>query len=142
MTSELRALKRAVHIMQSCGVSNFQTYIKAQVVGLKFCNAGKGIFPNISHLISDGAELRLLTYLKAEKDDDGNPLDIEITAEERNTPLTGNLKYMALRDAVMNGKATRAEALYVMTLQVHRTGAVKQYVTDYIEQLNKAEVES
>lgn len=143
-SSDLQHLKRAVLIMQACAVTNYQLYIKAQIEGLRFVktNGGSGVFPGIAALATDGAELRLLTYLKAEKDDNGDVVDLDISAEERNTPLTENGKYMTLRDKVLTGEATRLEAVYVMTLQVHRTGKVKPYVTEYMERLNAdAEVE-
>ncbi len=139
--SELQALKRAVLIMQANHVTNYQTYIKSQIAGLRFCNGGKGVFPKIPQLSTDTAENRLLEYLKAEKDDDGEIIEVNVSAEERATPLTENMKYMEFRDLILMKKATRSEALYVMNLQVHRTGKVKPYVTEYLEQMNTAEVE-
>lgn len=139
--SELSALKKAVVIMQANEVSNYQTFIKAQVAGLRFCNGGKGVFPKIQQLATDTAEHRLLEYLKSEKDENGDVIDVDVSADERATPLTENMKYMSLRDLILEGKATRSEALYVMTLQVHRTGKVKPYVTEYLDQLNQVEVQ-
>lgn len=138
-TAELDALKKAVCIMHMHGVTNYQQFIKSQVVGLRFVNDGKGIFPAITQLCTDAAETRLLNYLQSVLDENGDVVEVEVTDEEKKIPLNSNIKYLSARDRIKTGEASREDCVYVMQLQGARRGRVESYVTDYLKKLNESE---
>ncbi len=114
----------------------YKTYLQAQVLGLKFLNNGRGKFPEPSMLATDGAETRLLEYLSSDRSVTGEELEVAVSSEERNTPLSENSRYRAGRQKIKDRLATLHEALYVRTLQQLRRGEVDADVEKYIARLS------
>lgn len=112
--------------------TTIKKYLKAQVQGLKFLNDGNGAFPKPNHLSTPGAETRLLDFnreIGLEK--------IELTGEEKSTPLKYNRTYKKRYDKVKAKTASLLEALYVQECQYERTDAAQEFVINYIEELRK-----
>lgn len=125
----------AVEIMEKHNVNNYQTFLQAQVEGMRYLNGGKGLFPKVTQLDTEAAETRLLEYLTATKDDEGKVIKIALTEEDKKTPLSSNLRYLAKRDRVRNGTAKIEEAVYVKECQLQRRGRVDSYVTEFLNAL-------
>ena len=127
---------KAVDIMDQHGCSNFKTYLLSQIDGLKGINGGKGVFPSPGQLDTEAAETRLLQYLAETRDDSGATINVQLSDEDKNTPLTGNLRYLARRDRVKNGTAKLEEAVYVKLCQLHRRGTVDDYVIEFLNEIS------
>lgn len=122
---------KAVDIMERTDVK-IKVFMKAQIEGLKFVGGGQGTFPKVNQLSTDGAEQRVLEYLRTK-----NMESVELTDEERKTDLLKNKKYKRLHNRVKNGDASLIEALYVRECQLARRGETQGLVEDYIKQLKK-----
>lgn len=125
--------KKAVPIIERHKVT-YKKFIRAQIFGLKWTNNGKGQFPTPAMLSTESAETRLMEYMK-ETVRDGKLVQVNITKEERNLPLTKNHTYMASAKKVKDGIATLDETLYVQELQLIRKGQVRDWVKSHLEKL-------
>ena len=112
--------------------TTIKKFLKAQIEGLKFINEGNGAFPKPNHLSTSGAENRLLEYLRVKELE-----NVELTNEERGTPLQQNKLYKKRYEKVKGKTATLLEALYVQECQYERKNAAQEFVINYIESLRK-----
>lgn len=108
--------------------------IEAQIYAFKDMNNGKGHFPYPTQICNDSAEMRLLEYLRKDK----NLLPkIKITLEEKQTPLTQNAKYLTYLDKIRAQDASIEEAVYCQYVQLARRGEVSKVVSCYIDKAMK-----
>jgi hypothetical protein len=110
--------------------TTIKKFLKAQITGLKFANEGNGVFPKPNHLSTSGAEDRLLDYLRTKELE-----EIELTDEEKSTPLQDNKLYKKRYEKIRQKTASLFEALYVQQCQAERTEAIQEFVIEYIEEL-------
>lgn len=114
----------------------YKKFLKAQIIGLKFLNNGKGAFPKPSHLATDQAETRLLEYKEqGVTGSDDEIVQVLISVEEKKIPLTRNTRYQGRLCKVRDGVAGLKEAIYVRELQMIKRGKVTSEVEKYIERL-------
>lgn len=115
---------------------NYRKFLKAQIHGLSWMNNGKGMFPRPSHLTGEGAETRLLEYLKdTVTDSHDDVVSVSISPEDRRTQLQDNRRYVALAHKVKDRIADLEETVYVRELQAIRLGKVKPWVESHLERL-------
>ena len=102
-------------------------------VNLEILNDVQGhAFPKPNHLSTPGAETRLLDFnreIGLEK--------VELTDEEKSTPLKYNKVYKKRYDKVKLKTASLLEALYVQECQYERTDAAQEFVINYVSDLRK-----
>lgn len=100
-------------------------YIRAQVDGLTFINK----FPTPSQLVTDGAEQRLLEYVKKENVRNEK---LPFCDKDQNTSLKDNKRYMELADKYKRGDITRPEAVYLAKCQKARKGKVNSSLREFL----------
>lgn len=129
--SDFQHFLKAVEIMERNEIK-IKVFMKAQIEGLKFVGGGTGTFPKVNQLSTDGAEQRVLEYLRKQ-----NLETVELTEQEKTTDLLQNRKYKMLHRKIKNGDANLMEALYVRECQLARRGETQKMVEEYIQQLKK-----
>lgn len=129
--SEFVHFEKAVDIVER-NETKIKVFMKAQIEGLKFVGGGTGTFPKVNQLSTDGAEQRVLEYLRKQ-----NLETVELTEQEKTTDLLQNRKYKMLHRKIKNGDANLMEALYVRECQIARRGETQKMVEEYIQQLKK-----
>jgi hypothetical protein len=114
----------------------YKKFIQAQIEGLSFADGGKGIFPKPSHLSTDGAESRLLEFLRDDEINGGRKIiEVNISPKERATPLSENSKYKKFKKAVKDETADLQETLYVRELQVSWNNKPQKFVEKHLNRL-------
>lgn len=129
---------KVIPMLERHGV-NYRKFIQAQVQGLSFANGGRGVFPKPGQLSTEGAETRLLDFMRDGGQEDGSKAMVHLTKEDRETPLSDNQWFMARRQKLKDGVASLEEAQYVAELQRIRRGKVEDYVQEYIDRLTGGE---
>lgn len=119
----------AIDIIERVGCS-YTEFIEAQVKGLAFVEKGKGVFPKVNQLSTDGAENRILDFLRDNNiSQDSNYL--------RDTPLNENDDYIDAWFDFQDKKATLKQMRYIKKAQKARDGEVMKKVKVEIKRLKK-----
>lgn len=132
---EFKHFIKAVAILKRHGSTN-REFIDSQIEGLAFAKT----FPKPSQLVTIGAEDRLVKYMHKDirKNDVENIERIEISHNDRNTPLMENPKFVAKWKKLDKGTATLQDAYYIEDCMIARKGGkVTRKVLNYISKLEE-----
>lgn len=114
---------KAAEMLITQGVT-YKDFLASQIQGLSFINQGEGQFPKINQLATEGAETRLLDFLR-EKDLGGDPdRDVNLSTDDLKQDLSNNPKYKKALKAIRAGSANLNEARYVAKCQKKHKGTV------------------
>lgn len=130
-SNNLKHFIKAVELCERHKVT-YKKFMESQVDGLKDVSNGRH-FPYVTQLHTDAAESRLLAYIS--KGSLGNL--VELTYEDKQTPLDQNMKYLTRRERVKAKEASLVETQYVAELQKLRLGEVKGYVKKHLKKVRK-----
>lgn len=117
----------AIDIIERINCS-YKDFIQAQIKGLEFVKKGEGVFPKVNQLSTDGAENRVLDFIRDHvvKDDEDYI---------RNTPLEENDDYVEAWYGFLLKEATLKQMKYIRKAQKARHGEVEKKVKIEIKRL-------